>query len=263
MVVRLLGTKLDTFARAATSAVVRDTVWPTVRLRAPAVGAGVGAKAVASLLLPPPQATKTEETSASKTAQPNGFLPGLNLFSNQYITWSPPSWADFLPHRSAFYQRAKRAGCAFWSVQVWWALMARAALIGRGFQPRISTTAAPSPPCSDRLQIHRQTPRYCSPCTALVPRHFARTDKKGTGTKNRLDEKRFKNYKPSLYTRSTGAVTRDRGKMESVQNYHNEKRNLNQAIAVRAQFMFMFMFIDFQASNQPLSLVNRAQAAIK
>ena len=145
--------------------------------------------------------------------------------------------------------------------------MARAALIGRGFQPRISTTAAPSPPCSDRLQIHRQTPRYCSPCTALVPRHFARTDKKGTGTKNRLDEKRFKNYKPSLYTRSKGQLQGLKGKLESVQNYHNEKRTLNPAFAAKAQFMFMFMFmfmfIDFQASNQPLSLVNRAQAAIK
>ena len=43
------------------------------------------------------------------------------------------------------------------------------------------------------------------------------------------------------------------------QNYHDEKRKLNPAIATRASLIF----IGFQALNQPPAQVNHAQAAIK
>ena len=45
----------------------------------------------------------------------------------------------------------------------------------------------------------------------------------------------------------------------SEQNYHDEKRKLNPAIATRASLIF----IGFQALNQPPAQVNHAQAAIK
>ena len=48
-------------------------------------------------------------------------------------------------------------------------------------------------------------------------------------------------------------------KLGSEQNYHEEKRKLDPAIATRASLIF----IGFQALNQPPAQVNHAQAAIK
>ena len=48
-------------------------------------------------------------------------------------------------------------------------------------------------------------------------------------------------------------------KLGSEQNYHDEKRKLNPAIATRVSLIF----IGFQALNQPPAQVNHAQEAIK
>jgi hypothetical protein len=83
--------------------------------------------------LPPPQAVSAAKAIAAilnfRLLRRRSLKEPSFLTSNQNIVGSLPSWAEILRRRSAFYQRAKRAGCAFWSVQVWWALMARAALV--------------------------------------------------------------------------------------------------------------------------------------
>ena len=56
-----------------------------------------------------------------------------------------------------------RAECAFWPGQVWWALIVRTVLIGRGFQPPNFDTSRSIALCLNRLQNHWQTPASALP----------------------------------------------------------------------------------------------------
>ena len=83
--------------------------------------------------------------------QINSHLIRHTLFSQCSIVRQSPS------------STRERAECAFWPGQVWWALIVRTVLMGRGFQPPNFDTSRSIALCLNRLQNHWQTPASALP----------------------------------------------------------------------------------------------------